>query len=241
MVKRRKGRKLLWFDCLLTRTHRDSSAALDIVTLNPFRFSSEYYDSELDLVYYNYRHYSPSLGRFLSRDPIEEQGGWNLYAFVGNQLSTQHDILGESMIAPGAGAWYPTLPSWPTRPLQADEDSWGVVVAVGQTSLDIIGLIPSVGEFADGANTIIYMCQGDGLSASLSASSMIPIGGQVVAIGKLSNGAKNALEKAHTKLLSISDKEKKSILCSTCGPSSYPKKNSVEIWERGSNRYPKLG
>ena len=44
-----------------------------------FQWSSEYYDSELDLVYYNYRHYSPAHGRFLSRDPIEEQGGLNLY------------------------------------------------------------------------------------------------------------------------------------------------------------------
>ena len=77
-----------------TRTHRDSSAAFDIVALNPFRFSSEYYDSELDLVYYNYRHYSPSLGRFLSRDPIEEQGGLNLYAFVGNNSISISDILG---------------------------------------------------------------------------------------------------------------------------------------------------
>ena len=51
----------------------------------PFQWSSEHYDSELDLVYYNYRHYSPSLGRFLSRDPIEEQGGLNLYAFVENR------------------------------------------------------------------------------------------------------------------------------------------------------------
>ena len=75
-----------------TRTHRDSSASFDIVALNPFRFSSEHYDSELDLVYYNYRHYSPSLGRFLSRDPIEEQGGLNLYAFVGNSFLL--DFLG---------------------------------------------------------------------------------------------------------------------------------------------------
>ena len=80
-----------------TRTHRDSSASFDIVALNPFRFSSEYYDSELDLVYYNYRHYSPSLGRFLSRDPIEEQGGLNLYAFVGND-SCKNDRLGASRI-----------------------------------------------------------------------------------------------------------------------------------------------
>ena len=51
---------------------------------NPFQWSSEVYDSELDLVYYNYRHYSPADGRFLSRDPIEEEGGANLYGFVNN-------------------------------------------------------------------------------------------------------------------------------------------------------------
>ena len=37
-----------------------------------FRFSSEYHDSETNLVYYNYRYYSPELGRWLSRDPIGE-------------------------------------------------------------------------------------------------------------------------------------------------------------------------
>ena len=42
---------------------------------NPFRFSSEYYDSATTLVYYNYRYYSPVLGRWLSRDPISEVGG----------------------------------------------------------------------------------------------------------------------------------------------------------------------
>ena len=81
-----------------TRTHRDSSAAFDIVALNPFRFSSEYYDSELDFVYYNYRHYSPLLGRFLSRDPIREKGGLNLYAFVGNNPYAHVDALGKMKV-----------------------------------------------------------------------------------------------------------------------------------------------
>ena len=65
----------------------------------PFQWSSEVYDSELDLVYYNFRHYSPSLGRFLSRDPIEEQGGWNLYLIGGNNLLERTDILGESFLS----------------------------------------------------------------------------------------------------------------------------------------------
>ena len=68
--------------------------ASDNSVVQPFQWSSEHYDSELDLVYYNYRHYSPSLGRFLSRDPIEEQGGLNLYAFVGNRSLKRVDLLG---------------------------------------------------------------------------------------------------------------------------------------------------
>ena len=51
----------------------------DYAATNPFRFFSEYYDSETGLVYYNQRYYDPQLGRWLSRDPIEEEGGWNLY------------------------------------------------------------------------------------------------------------------------------------------------------------------
>ena len=42
---------------------------------NPFRFSSKYQDDETDLLYYGYRYYSPSMGRWISRDPIEEAGG----------------------------------------------------------------------------------------------------------------------------------------------------------------------
>ena len=61
---------------------------------NPFRFSSEYSDMETGLVYYNYRYYSPGLGRWLSRDPIEEQGGWNLYNFIFNNPFSQFDALG---------------------------------------------------------------------------------------------------------------------------------------------------
>ncbi|MEG0588136.1 MAG: RHS repeat-associated core domain-containing protein, partial [Akkermansia sp.] len=45
----------------------------------PFQWSSEVYDAELGMVYYNYRHYNPTGGRWINRDPIAEQGGLNLY------------------------------------------------------------------------------------------------------------------------------------------------------------------
>jgi RHS repeat-associated protein len=39
---------------------------------NPFRFSTKYQDDETDLLYYGYRYYNPSTGRWLSRDPLAE-------------------------------------------------------------------------------------------------------------------------------------------------------------------------
>jgi RHS repeat-associated protein len=38
----------------------------------------------VDLRYYGYRYYDPVTGRWPSRDPIGEEGGNNLYEFVGN-------------------------------------------------------------------------------------------------------------------------------------------------------------
>ena len=62
---------------------------------NPFRFSSEYFDQETGLVYYNYRYYNPELGRWISRDPIEEQGGYNLYGMIGNNPMNGWDKWGQ--------------------------------------------------------------------------------------------------------------------------------------------------
>jgi RHS repeat-associated protein len=61
-----------------------TSSSGSYASTNPFRFSSEYFDSETELVYYNYRYYSPELGRWTKRDPIAEKGGYNLYGMVGN-------------------------------------------------------------------------------------------------------------------------------------------------------------
>ena len=70
------------------------TATGDAAELNPFRFSSEYADSETGLVYYNYRYYNPELGRWLSRDPIAEEGGENLYGFVNNNPTALFDMNG---------------------------------------------------------------------------------------------------------------------------------------------------
>ncbi len=47
------------------------------------RFSTKYFDPETGLYYYGYRFYEPELGRWFNRDPIEEEGGLNLYTPFG--------------------------------------------------------------------------------------------------------------------------------------------------------------
>jgi RHS repeat-associated protein len=59
-----------------------------------FGFSTKLEDPETRLLYYGYRYYSPTLGRWLSKDPIEEEGGLNLYGFVGNDGVDGLDYLG---------------------------------------------------------------------------------------------------------------------------------------------------
>lgn len=64
------------------------------LTNNPFRWSTKYTDEETGLVYYGYRYYSSGLGRWLSKDPIAEAGGLNIYSMLGNQPTLGIDYLG---------------------------------------------------------------------------------------------------------------------------------------------------
>jgi RHS repeat-associated protein len=61
---------------------------------NPFQFSTRYQDRETGLTYFGHRYYNPSTGRWLIRDPAEEQGGPNLYGFAGNDPLQAVDPFG---------------------------------------------------------------------------------------------------------------------------------------------------
>jgi RHS repeat-associated protein len=47
------------------------------------------------------RYYSPGLGRWMCRDPLEEEGGLNLCGFLSNRAVDAVDALGESLISIG--------------------------------------------------------------------------------------------------------------------------------------------
>ena len=75
---------------------------------NALRFSTKLTDAETGMLYYGYRFYYPSIGRWLNRDPIDEKGGVNLYGFLSNDpldyIDTDGRFTGSK--CPKCGQWY---------------------------------------------------------------------------------------------------------------------------------------
>jgi RHS repeat-associated protein len=87
-------------------------------------FSSKYLDDSTGWYYYGYRYYLPELGRWPSRDPVEEAGGWNLYAAHWNSPTIFFDPLGETSIA---------LPVCGKILIGTTAPAWGPWVLIGTT------------------------------------------------------------------------------------------------------------
>ena len=62
-------------------------------------------DSETGLYYANRRYYSPNLGRWISRDPLEYIDGNNLYEYVGSNPIGNLDLTGEAYIDCDTKGW----------------------------------------------------------------------------------------------------------------------------------------
>ena len=67
---------------------------IDGTLVGEYGFSTKPLIDDLNWYYYGFRYYDPTTGRWPNRDPIEEQGGLNLYAFVGNDGVNAWDQLG---------------------------------------------------------------------------------------------------------------------------------------------------
>ena len=62
-----------------------------------FLFHAEFRDEESGLYNYGYRYYHSTLGRWISRDPLEEIGGLNLYKMIHNNPENGLDKFGLSI------------------------------------------------------------------------------------------------------------------------------------------------
>jgi len=91
----------------------------------PMQFSTKPYDAETGLSYYGFRFYSPHMGRWLTRDPLGELGGLNLYGFAENNPVNRIDPFGLS------GSWTGSLPGYFPVVQQTAEYYWAEAASGG--------------------------------------------------------------------------------------------------------------
>jgi RHS repeat-associated protein len=76
------------------------STSLVTTTLPDLNYTGLYRHSKSNLDLATYRAYDPDLGRWLSRDPMGEKPGPNLYAYVNGDPGNRNDISGLYAVAP---------------------------------------------------------------------------------------------------------------------------------------------
>ncbi|AEG00906.1 RHS repeat-associated core domain-containing protein [Methylomonas methanica] len=135
------------------------------------------------LIYYRARYYDPALGRFAQRDPAGFADGINPYAYVGNSPVNFRDPLGLSKAKPVVVA---------ASAFAGTSKISGYLDAF-QTGLDVVGLVPGLGEPVDLVNGTIYAARGDKVNAGLSYAAAIPFAGWGATIGKFANKVDNAI------------------------------------------------
>jgi RHS repeat-associated protein len=111
-----------------------------------FSYNSSLYDNKSNLYYFRNRWYDPKLARFLSPDPIDINGGFNLYQYANNNPLKFSDPLGlinvTRPVVPKTGdknkvglvninAIQEGYPSLPTFPNPGDINGYGV--SLGRT------------------------------------------------------------------------------------------------------------
>jgi hypothetical protein len=87
----------------------------------------------------------------------------------------------------------------PIKPTAKEKSWWGKWGEAVHTGLDVIGLIPGLGEIADGANALIYLAEGDKVNAAISAAAMIPGAGMAATGAKLGKKVAGAVAEGAVK------------------------------------------
>lgn len=86
--------------------------------------------------------------------------------------------------------------AWAVAQLAAMAVDMDKLSAIAHTTLDVAGMIPVIGEAADGLNAVVYLAEGNKAMAAVSLAAMIPVAGNAVTGGKLLKAAAGGARKA---------------------------------------------
>ena len=208
---------------------------------------------------YGFRLYSRESARFLSVDPLSPSYPWYTpYQFAGNIVIAcidldgleYHSVTGSEdlpkhlvMSVSDATSTPQYIQSQASNPnlkhVSKIQKELGIRFETGtsiediHTTLDLLGMIPVVGELADGTNAIIYLAQGDLANASLSAVALVPVLGSAGTATRLTikgvDAATNAAKPALKNIDEVKGALKK--LCFIEGTKIYAKEGDVPIEE----------
>jgi len=154
---------------LFTGVDKPDQGNPDKLPYNIYRFNAKRLDTATGDYDMGARDYSPERNRFLTRD---------MYNGALSDLSLGTDLFTMNRYAFGGGN--------PITMIEIDGHLFGMSWSdVGHLTLDVIGLVPVVGEAADLANAAWYLAEGDELNAALSAASAIPFAGYAATGTKL--------------------------------------------------------
>jgi RHS repeat-associated protein len=125
-------------------------------------YTGREYDAELKLYYNRARYYSPDLGKFISRDPIDITDDVNLYAYVGNNGVMFVDRMGLSKILIITILW------------KESSNYWGEIIDYSNRSWWLIDTINWVNDYDSNKYiTKLYKSDHYGISIDLATDYII--------------------------------------------------------------------
>jgi RHS repeat-associated protein len=159
------------------------SSSGDMVSVNPLRYRSYYFDSETGFYYLQSRYYDPAIKRFISADDASLLGAngdfasLNLYAYCGNNPVSRSDDGGEAwhiLIGAGVGAISSFVASVATQFItekgQIDWNTAWISAGYGAITGALVAACPSAAPYINGAMSVVESLVDDCLLSSEKVS-----------------------------------------------------------------------
>ncbi|MFF4425523.1 RHS repeat-associated core domain-containing protein [Streptomyces sp. NPDC001549] len=169
-------------------------------------------DRVTGLTHLGAREYDPRTGTFLSVDPIIDPGDPQTlqgYLYANNSPLTFSDP---------DGLFWGKITNGLKKAGNAIKNNYNKISEVGHLALDVVGMIPVIGEVADLANGAWYAAEGDWKNAALSMASMIPVVGSAVAGTRIAAKVVKYASKATSRVSKASPVRKLAGVGSRSGP-----------------------